>query len=202
MTGQMALDYGWWIASRASGIVALLLVTLSVLIGLLVSTKLITRRGAGPFLVALHEQTALAGLVAIAVHGATLLADPWLRPGLAGVFVPFASPYRPLFTALGVVAAYLAVLLGLSYYVRQRIGTSLWRKAHRATILVWALGLVHALGAGSDARSLWFVELVYFTSAPIVVLFGIRIVPALIGTRRKRRPEAPTKASVGPALGR
>jgi methionine sulfoxide reductase heme-binding subunit len=103
-----------------------------------------------------------------------------LRPGLAGVLVPFASPYRPLFTAVGVVAAYLAVLLGLSFYVRQRIGTSLWRKAHRATILVWALGVVHAFGAGTDAGSLWFLELVFITSAPVVVLFGIRVVPELM----------------------
>jgi sulfoxide reductase heme-binding subunit YedZ len=184
MTGPLALDYGWWIASRASGMVALLLVTISVLIGLLVSTKLVKRRGAAPFLVALHEQTALAGLVSIAVHGAALLADPWLRPGLAGVLVPFASPYRPLFTGLGVVAGYLAVLLGLSFYVRQRIGTNLWRKAHRATIVVWGLGLIHAFGAGTDAGAVWFHELVYLTSAPVALLFGIRVAA---GLRRRNR---------------
>lgn len=189
MTSSLALDYGWWIASRASGIVALLLVTASVLIGLLVSTKLIKRRGAAPFLVALHEQTALAGLVSIGVHALTLLADPWLRPGLAGVLVPFAGPYRPAFTAAGIVAGYLALLLGLSFYVRRRIGTGLWRKAHRATILVWALGVVHALGAGTDAGTLWFRELVYFTSAPVVLLFGFRVAAAL-GRTTKPRPTA------------
>jgi len=183
---MIVLDYGWWIASRASGMVALLLVTISVLIGLLVSMKLVKRRAAGPFLVALHEQTALAGLVSIAVHGVTLLADPWLRPGLAGVLVPFASPYRPFFTGVGVVAGYLAVVLGLSFYVRQRIGTSVWRKAHRATILVWALGLVHAFGAGTDAGAVWFRELVFFTSAPVAVLFGVRVVTELRRSRDKR----------------
>jgi sulfoxide reductase heme-binding subunit YedZ len=191
MTGQLALDYGWWIASRASGTVALVLVTISVFIGLLVSTKVVKRRGAAPFLVALHEQTALAGLVSIAVHGATLLADPWLHPGLAGVLVPFASPYRPLYTAVGVVSAYLAVVLGLSFYVRQRIGTNLWRKAHRATILVWLLGLVHALGAGTDAGAVWFRELVYFTSAPVVVLFGVRVANELRDKRSKRPVDSP-----------
>jgi sulfoxide reductase heme-binding subunit YedZ len=191
MTGQLALDYGWWVATRASGTVALILVTISVFVGLLVSTKLVKRRGAAPFLVALHEQTALAGLVSIAVHGATLLADPWLQPGLAGVLVPFASPYRPLFTAVGVVAAYLAAVLGLSYYVRQQVGTSLWRKAHRATILVWALGLVHTFGAGTDAGAVWFRELVFFTSAPVVVLFGVRVATGLRGRRSKRTSGSP-----------
>ncbi|MDX6424307.1 MAG: methionine sulfoxide reductase heme-binding subunit [Gaiellaceae bacterium] len=184
MTGQLALHYGWWIASRASGMVALLLVTISVCVGLLVSTKLVKRRGAAPLLVALHEQTALAGLVSIAVHGATLLADPWLHPGLAGVLVPFASPYRPLFTGLGVVAAYLAAVLGLSYYVRQQVGAALWRKAHRATILVWALGLVHTFGAGTDAGAVWFRELVFLTSAPVALLFGVRVANGLRGSRR------------------
>jgi hypothetical protein len=79
------------------------------------------------FLVALHEQTALAGLVSIAVHGVTLLADPWLRPGLAGVLVPFASPHHPLFTAAGVVAGYLAVVLGSA----SMSGSGSGRPSHR-----------------------------------------------------------------------
>ena len=83
--------------------------------------------------------------VAIAVHGITLLGDPWLNPGVAGVTVPFTMGFRPLFTGLGIVGGYLAALLGLSFYFRKRIGAKLWRKAHRATILVYLLGLGHAL---------------------------------------------------------
>ena len=113
------------------------------------ASKLVRRRGVAPVLVRIHEQTALAGLVAIAVHGVTLFADPWLRPGVSGVLVPFTMGYRPLFTGLGIVAGYLAALLGLSFYARRRIGARLWRKLHRATVLVWALGVVHALGAGT-----------------------------------------------------
>ena len=77
---------------------------------------------------AIHEQTALAGLVAIAVHGLTLLGDPWLNPGPAGIAVPFTIAYRPLWVGLGIVAGYLAALLGLSFYVRRRIGPRLWRR--------------------------------------------------------------------------
>ncbi len=64
--------------------------------------------------------------------------------------------FRPLFTGLGVVGGYLAALLGLSFYVRRRIGARLWRKAHRATVVVYLLGLVHAFGAGTDASAVWF----------------------------------------------
>ena len=116
----------------------------------------------------MHEQTALAGLVAIAVHGVTLLADPWLHPGVSGVLVPFAMGYRPLFTGLGIVAGYLAALLGLSFYARRRIGARLWRKLHRATVLVWALGVVHALGAGTRRGSPWLRGFMLATGVPIV----------------------------------
>jgi sulfoxide reductase heme-binding subunit YedZ len=168
-------NYIWWLAGRASGVVALLLVTASVLLGLTMASKVIRRRGVAPVLARVHEQTALAGLVAIVVHGASLLADPWLHPGVTGVLVPFSMGYRPLFSGLGIVAGYLAALLGLSFYVRKRIGTRLWRKLHRATVLVWALAVVHTLGAGSDAGSAWLRGIVLATGVPIVVLFAIRV---------------------------
>src|SRR5207244_3807882 len=83
----------------------------SVGIGLVMSAKLMRRRGLGPKLLALHEQTSLAGLIAIGVHGVTLLGDPWLHPGLAGISVPFAMGYRTFFTGLGIIGAWLAALL-------------------------------------------------------------------------------------------
>ena len=147
------LQYGWWLAGRASGVVALALVTLSVGIGLAMAGRVGRRPGLSRTLMGLHEHAALAGLVAIAVHGVTLLLDPWLRPGPVGVLVPFTMGYRPLFSGLGVVAAYLAALLGLSFYARRRIGARLWRRAHRATVLVYVLGVVHAVGAGTDAST-------------------------------------------------
>ena len=86
--------HGWWLASRASGLVALVLVTVSVGLGLTMAGKVMRRPGLSRKLLAIHEQTALAGLVAIAVHGITLLGDPWLNPGVAGVTVPFAMGFR------------------------------------------------------------------------------------------------------------
>jgi sulfoxide reductase heme-binding subunit YedZ len=184
MTSPDPLQYGWWLAARASGIVALALVTLSVAVGLAMAGRVARRPGLSRTLMALHQHAALAGLVAIAVHGLTLLADPWLRPGVTGVTVPFSMSYRPAFTGLGIVAAYLAALLGLSFYARRRIGPRLWRRAHRATVLVYALGVVHALGAGSDASTPWLRWLLLVTGAPILVLFLRRVTarrPSSIG---------------------
>jgi sulfoxide reductase heme-binding subunit YedZ len=178
--------HGWWLASRASGLVALVLITISVGLGLAMAGKVLRRPGLSRKLMAVHEQTALAGLVAIAVHGITLLGDPWLRPGVAGVTVPLTIGYRPLATALGIVAAYTAALLGLSFYFRKRIGAKLWRKAHRATVVVYALGLAHAFTAGSDASAPLFRWWAIATGVPIAALFLYRLGAARRATRRRR----------------
>ncbi len=93
--------------------------------------------------------------MAICVHGLTLMADRWLKPGLSGVLVPFTMSYRPFFTGLGVIAMYLVVLLGMSFYARRSIGTRLWRRMHRFTIVVYVLAVIHTLGAGTDASTPW-----------------------------------------------
>lgn len=184
--------HGWWLASRASGLLALGLVTVSVGLGLAMAGKVMRRPGLSKKLLAIHEQTALAGLVAIAVHGIALLGDPWLNPGVGGIAVPFAMSFKPLFTGLGIVGGYLAALLGLSYYVRKRVGARLWRKAHRATVLVYLLGLVHALGAGTDATAVWFRWWVMVTTPVIGGLFVYRVL--------SERARKQARAAAGRAL--
>jgi len=171
------LDHAWWIASRSAGVVALLAVTASVILGLLMANGLPRRKGAGRVLLSLHESTALAGLVAIAVHGITLLGDPWMHASLWDISVPFSIGYRPLWTSLGIVAGWIAALLGLSYYVRKRVGPRLWRKLHRATVLAWALGLAHTIGAGTDASERWLQITMLAGSVAVVFLFLRRTVP-------------------------
>lgn len=187
MRGPDPLHYSWWIASRAAGVTAMLAVSVSVLIGLLMSTKILRRRRLTRTLRSIHEHAALAGLVAIAVHGLTLLGDPWLRPGLTGLVVPFTMAYRPVYTGLGVVAALLAVVLGLSFYARRRIGARLWRKAHRWTLAVYLLGVVHTLGAGTDASTPWLRTILLVTGAPILFLTLVRFLPERAGHTARTR---------------
>ncbi|HEX5928279.1 MAG TPA: ferric reductase-like transmembrane domain-containing protein [Solirubrobacterales bacterium] len=184
-------SHGWWLASRASGVVALVLVTVSVAIGLAMAGKVLRAPGLSRKLMAIHEQTALAGLIAICVHAITLLGDPFLDPGVAGVTVPFALDFETFFTGLGVIAAYLALLLGLSFYARRRIGAKLWRRAHRATVLVYLLGLVHALGAGTDTSAVWFRWWVMATTPIVGGLFVHRVLEGRAKARAKAaKPQA------------
>lgn len=204
MSAKDPTPYLWWLVGRASGIVALGLITFAVLLGLTMSAKLLRRPGAGRTLVRLHEHVALVALGAIAVHGLALLADPWLRPGVRGLIVPFAMSYRPLFTGLGIIAGYLAALLGLSFYARRRIGVKLWRKLHRATVLVWVLGVAHTLGSGSDAATQWLRAFVLLPAVPIVYLMVLRMLPRPQRNVRpspasRRGPEARRATATAPA---
>ena len=142
---------------------------------------------------ATHERMALLALGAVAAHGLLLLPDPWLRPGLSGVLVPFASDYRPVWTGLGVLAAYLAAALALTFYVRGRIGARRWRTAHRLIPFAWLLAAVHVIGAGSDAGSLWLQVPVALTAALVLTLLGRRLLP-----RRRPEPVTPPKPPVAP----
>lgn len=177
-------DHLWWLASRASGLVALALITISVGLGLTMAGRIMRAPGRARVLTAIHEQTALAGLVAIAVHGVTLLGDAFLNPGIAGIAVPGAIDYRPLWTGLGIGAGYLAAILGLTFYIRRRIGPRLWRRAHRLTVVVYALAVAHTLGAGTDASTPWLRWWLLATAPPIAVLFVIRLTTPWRNRRR------------------
>ncbi len=104
-----------------------------------------------------------------------------------------------MWTGLGIVAAYLAAALGLSFYFRRRIGTRLWRKAHRATIVVYALSVVHTLGAGTDAASPWLRGWLVLTGPVIAGLFLVRLTTPWRQRRRassggRRSAAAPARA--------
>jgi sulfoxide reductase heme-binding subunit YedZ len=181
----------FWIASRAFGVVALILVAVSVGLGLAMAMRAAKGPGAMAKLKQAHEATALTALIFIAAHGLLLLGDTYLRPGLSGIAIPFVMSHKPLWTGLGVVGGWLAALLGLSFYVRRWIGPGLWRKMHRWTLAVYALAVIHTLGAGTDARSFWLVVIVIATVAPIAAMAAVRLLPSDEPARGRPRRRIP-----------
>ena len=196
MTPTSPGNYVWWLAGRSAGMVAMLLIAGSVTIGLAMAAKAIPPRWRKDA-VRLHRHIALIGLGAIAAHGALLAADPWLKAGAKGILIPFAIGYRPLWTGLGIIGGYLAFILGLSFYVRRKIGVRVWRRMHRFTVVVYVLSLGHALGAGTDT-SIPAVRYAMLASAlPILFLFALRL--QRNGGRRSapRSPATPVQAPTG-----
>ncbi|MHB8242967.1 MAG: ferric reductase-like transmembrane domain-containing protein, partial [Solirubrobacteraceae bacterium] len=172
MTPAAPSNYVWWLAGRSAGMVAMLLVASSVVLGLGMAARVIPSRWRRDAM-RVHQHLALLGLAAIGAHGLLLAADPWLKAGAKGILVPFAIGYRPLWTGLGILGGYLAVILGLSFYVRKRIGARLWRRMHRFTVVVYVLSLVHALGAGTDTSIPLVRYAMLASSLPVLFLFAL-----------------------------
>jgi sulfoxide reductase heme-binding subunit YedZ len=169
---MIATEHIWWITSRAAGGVALILASAAVAVGLMVSAK---RPGANKRdLRAIHEALSLTTLTMVALHGLALLGDSYLNPGPTGIAIPFVGSYRPLWTGLGIVAGYGLAALGLTYYLRDRVGAAHWRKVHRLTAVFWVLAIVHTIGAGSDAAQLWFLLISGALVLPAVCLLALR----------------------------
>jgi sulfoxide reductase heme-binding subunit YedZ len=166
----------WWLASRSVGVVALVLVSLSVALGLSMSGRLVRGPGVAARLKTVHEALALSGLLAIVLHGLLLLPDPYLHAGIAGITVPFALSTRPAWTAAGIVGGWLAAIITVSFYVRPWIGARTWRRLHRWTFAVYLLGLEHTIGAGTDAGATWLLAMVTLTVLPVLVTGAHRLV--------------------------
>jgi methionine sulfoxide reductase heme-binding subunit len=167
----------FWFASRATGIIAMISLAASVALGLAMSARLARRPGFPAKLRHFHESLTLVTLGLIVAHGGLLLFDSWLRPGVAGITLPFSLHYRPVFTGIGIIAGWLAAILGLSFYIRKRIGARTWRFMHRFTVVVYCLALGHVLGSGTDAHSPWMIVLLSALTAPIVFAFTYRVLP-------------------------
>jgi sulfoxide reductase heme-binding subunit YedZ len=168
-----ATPHIFWITSRAAGFTALILASLAVALGLLMSTKLL--KGRVSDLRVAHEILSLSTIVALVVHGVTLLGDQYLHPSVADIAIPFVSSYKSVWTTLGIVSGWSLIVLGLSYYARRQLGAVRWRKLHRFTALAWLAGLVHSLGEGTDAGQIWFLAMVAIVVLPSLALLVTRL---------------------------
>ena len=183
----------FWITSRAAGGAALLLASASVALGLMMSSRRTTSNKRD--LRAIHEALSLTTLAMVALHGVSLLGDSYLNPGLSGIALPFVSAYRPLWTGLGIIAGYGLAVLGLTYYLRDRIGAARWRRLHRLTAVFWLLAIGHTIGAGSDAAQIWFLTVSGALVIPAALLLGLRWLGRTSDGTPGLRPEQPSATS-------
>jgi sulfoxide reductase heme-binding subunit YedZ len=195
----IAAHHVFWITSRAAGGAALLLSSASVALGLTMSS---TRRSPNRRdLRTLHEALSLFALAMIGLHGVALLGDSYLNPGIGGIAIPFTGAYRPLWTGIGILAGYGLAALGLSYYLRDRIGASRWKRLHRLTALFWIAAIVHTLGAGSDATRAWFLILLGAFALPAGALLALRWLGRAVSPddgNRAKRGVAPNPSNPNP----
>ena len=150
---------GLWYATRAAGLVALLLLTASTLLGVLTAGRLCTPWWPRFLTVGLHRNIALLAAGFLALHIAAIVLDTYTSIPLTAAFVPFASPYQRLWLALGAVALDLLIVLVVTSLARTRLGYRGWRLVHWCGYACWPIAVAHGAGAGTDERTLWGVGL-------------------------------------------
>ena len=183
-----AATHAYWFISRSSGVVAYVLITLSVLWGLVQSGSLLSPRTLPGLPFGLHSFLSWLGLGVAALHGLVLMGDRYINFDLAQVVAPFISTYRPLPTGLGIVSFYLMLLLTLSFYARPHLSQKTFRSLHYASFGAFALVTLHGIFAGSDSAPLWWL---YAGSlVAVVLLTAMRVVNTRRrATRQALRPE-------------
>jgi predicted ferric reductase len=148
-----------WYATRATGLVALVLLTASMALGLLSSVRF--ERPAWPRFVTLglHRNLALLALGFTAVHVLTTVLDSFVSIPLQDAFIPFVSSYRPIWVGLGAIALDLMLALIITSLLRTRMGLRSWRVVHWTAYLCWPVAVLHGLGTGTDTPVRWVLVL-------------------------------------------
>lgn len=183
--GRVSWNEFTWDTARAAGLVAYGLLSLSVLMGLVLSQGWRTATLSRFVTTELHRFITLVALMFTAIHGIALLLDPFMRFPLPELLVPLVSHYRPIWIGLGIVGAYLLLALWLSEWLRPWIGYRWWRRFHVLAFLVYGLATIHGLATGTDTRTAWGLEIYALSVLFILLLLLSRL---LWPTRGHRRP--------------
>ena len=172
-----------WYVDRGAGFTALVLLSVSMLLGLLLGMGVAGRWWPRYVTAEVHRFATLVALVFVAIHGTAVLLDPYTGFSFRDVTVPFASAYHPVAMAAGIVGAYLVAAVWLSVKVRRRIGYRMWRSLHRLAFAGFALGVLHTVLIGTDAGTAWGVAVTGVCVAAVAGLTAYRVL--------RSRPAAP-----------
>lgn len=182
-----------WALGRGTGVVALVMFTITVVLGIM-SRSGRSIGGLGRFGVAeVHRTAALTAVGLVAVHLTSLFFDPYAQLRLVDMLLPFAGSYRPLWLGLGTVAVdLLLVITGVSL-LRNWVGPRVFKAVHWLTYALWPVALLHGLGTGTDAGSLWMDAVAVACSGAVAAAVGWRLTPSFAERGRRRTARVVTR---------
>jgi predicted ferric reductase len=176
----------WWYVTRASGIIAYLLLWVSTVLGLAVTSKYLDGMLERLFTYDFHEFVSLLSVGFTLVHILVLLPDRYLPYSLIQILVPFLSPYRPFWVGLGVIAFYVILLVTITFYLRDRIGTRAFRIIHIFSLLGYLGVTLHGYYAGTDT-ALPSMQILYKLTGLVVLFLTIYWLVLLVMRKRENR---------------
>jgi predicted ferric reductase len=165
-----------WFLSRSTGLVALVLLTLTLVLGITASSRLGTAGWPRFVTQALHRNVSMFVILLLGAHIAVVVIDDYVPIRPVDAAVPFVATYRPIWLGLGVLSVHLLLVLVLTSLLRQRLGYGTWRAVHWIAYLSWPAAVVHGLGTGSDPRELWAAALTAGCGLAVLAAVSWRIV--------------------------
>lgn len=161
-----------WYLTRGTGLVTLLLLTASVVLGVLQ----VRRWGSPRFVVvSLHRAISLLVVAFLTVHVVTAVLDGFAPIRLVDAVLPFTGSYRPIWLGLGAVAFDLIIALTITSLLRRHLGLAAWRAVHWLAYACWPIALVHGWGTGSDTRTPWMLATTLACAAAVLGAIAWRL---------------------------
>jgi predicted ferric reductase len=177
----------FWYLSRGSAFVAFAFLWLSMAFGLIITNKMARIWPGGPTAFDLHQFTSLLGLAFVVFHALILIGDQYIGYNLAQVLIPFASTgYKPFWVGVGQIGLYLWVIVALSFYVKNWIGTRTWRTLHFASFVMFVIAIIHGFTSGTDSGTPWALNLYWWSFASLLFLVFYRVLVLSPVFKRKK----------------
>jgi methionine sulfoxide reductase heme-binding subunit len=183
----MTTGTAFWYASRATGVISLILLSVVMIFGILVN-----RQGRLPGLprfaiTGLHRNLSLLAVTFLGLHIVTAIADGYAHIPWLSTIVPFTSGYERFWIGLGTVAIDLVAAVIITSLLRDRLKASLWRAVHWLSYLCFPVTVVHAIGASKDLQSGWLLKLTAATVLAVVAAIGYRVTESMTDVPRADR---------------
>jgi len=165
----------YWYLARGTGAVALVLLTASVVIGIVGSVRFVAERWPRFAIDTVHRDVSLLVLVVLVIHIVTSVLDGFAPITLLDGVIPFNSPYRPLWLGLGTLSFDLLVAIAVTSLLRRRLGYRAWRAVHWLAYASWPVAVLHGLGTGSDVKQWWMLALTVVCIMAVLIAVWVRI---------------------------
>ncbi len=191
LTGNAPKAY--WYMSRGSAFVALSLLWISMMLGLLITDKMARTWPGAPVAFSIHEFVSLLGLAFGMFHALILLGDHYINYRLAQILLPFGSVnYHPVWVGLGQIGFYAWAIISATFYIRQSIGGKAWKFIHYASFFNFVIAMLHGLGSGTDATTVWAQAIYWVMGGSVLFLTVFRVVSGLVQPKPQPRPLPPS----------
>lgn len=184
----------WWMVSRVSGILGYLLITASMVSGVVLHTRLVQRLASPVARMEWHRILALLGLGLVALHGVALVMDSYVTITWLDLVAPGGTEYRPLWVSVGVLSMWLMVFVTVTATWRKHMGARFWKTVHLASYGVFVTATAHGLMAGTDSGKAWMLGIYIVSIALVAGVAARRLLAGPNAPLKKRRKQAAAAA--------